>query len=201
MKHAKIMARLHRAAEERLICNLYMKGKAYYINCWPLLVSEEMAVCAHDIDFLLNGYGAYPIDCIDRVVIKQDKCTEYSRLEGIVEQLTVPEVACASWQAFFASLPVDQLVGVERMNTPVDEADFAVGRIMKAGKKRLQMMCVDSEAVWEDEPWRIRYCDITEVTFGDRYLTVFGKYAGQPANEAVQKAMACNASDGGNDKC
>lgn len=183
MKREKILACLRRAAEERLISRVYMKGKEYYINCWPLLVSEELAVCALDIDFLLNGFGAYPIDRIDRVVIKQDKCTEFSRLEGLVEQITVPEVACEGWQSFFASLPMDQLVGVERANPPENEAFFAVGRIVKAGKKRLHMMCVDSEAVWEDAPWRIRYSDIREVTFADRYLTVFGKYAGEPNHE------------------
>lgn len=180
MKKKKILERLRQAAAERLICMLYMKGKAYYINCWPLLASDELVVCAHDSDFLINGYGVYAIDDVERVVIKEDKCTEYSRLEGIVEQITVPDVACESWQALFASLPADQLVGVTRTNTPADEADFAVGRIVKAGKKRLHMMCVDSEAVWEERPWRIRYSDITDVAFGDRYLTVFGKYAGEP---------------------
>lgn len=114
------------------------------------------------------------------MVIKEDKCAEYSRLEGIVEQIAVPDVACESWQALFSSLPADQLVGVERTNTQADEADFAVGRIVKAGKKRLHMICVDSEAVWEEQTWRIRYSDMTSVVFGDRYLTVFGKYAGEP---------------------
>lgn len=184
MKREKIMDRLHQAAQERLLCRVYMKGKAYYINCWPLLVSDELLVCAHDVDFLLNGYGAYPIGGIDRVVIKEDKCNEYSRLEGVVEQIVVPEVACESWQTLFASLPTDRLVGVERVNAPEDEAFFAVGRIVKAGKNRLHMMCVDSEAVWEDAPWRIRYSDIREVTFADRYLTVFGKYAGEPEQSA-----------------
>lgn len=180
MKREKILTRLRQAAEEQLICKLYMKDKAYYINCWPLLLSDELVICAHDIDFLINGYGAYPINAIDRVVIKADKCLEYSRLEGVVEQLIVPEVDCTSWQTLFASLPEDQLIGVDRVNTPADEADFVVGRIVKAGNKRLHMMYVDSEAIWEERPWRIRYTDIAEVTFGDRYLTVFGKHAGNP---------------------
>lgn len=181
MKRKKIMARLRQAIDERQICMLFMKGRAYYVNCWPLVVSDELVICAHDSDFLLNGYGVYAIRDVDRVVIKQDKCTEYSRLEGIVDQLVVPEVDCSSWRALLESLPADQLIGVDRVNAPSDEADFAVGRIVKAGKKRLYMMCVDSEAVWQDHVWRIRYSDITDVTFGDRYLTVFGKYAGEPS--------------------
>lgn len=181
VKEKKILAKLRQASDEHRICRVYMKGREYYINCWPLLVSDELVICAHDSDFLLNGYGVYAIGDVDRVAIKDDKCTEYSRLEGIVDQLVVPEVSCSSWQALFESLPEDQLIGVERVNAPSDEADFAVGRIMKAGKKRLHMICVDAEAVWQDHVWRIRYSDITDVTFGDRYLTVFGKYAGEPS--------------------
>lgn len=184
MKREKIMERLRWAAEERLLCKVYMRGKADYVNCWPLMVSDELLVCAHDVDFLLNGYGAYAIDRIRRVDIKEDKCAEFSRMEGMLEQLIVPEVACESWQALFASLPTDQLVGVERANPPEDEAYFAVGRIVKAGKKRLHMLYVDSEAVWQEAPWRIRYSDMREVTFADRYLTVFGKYAGEPGQRS-----------------
>ena len=180
VKRRELLARLRQAAADRLLCMLYMKGKAYYVNGWPLLVSDELVIFAHDSDFLLNGYGVSPVDGIDRVIIKADKCMEFSRLEGIVEQLVVPQVDCADWQTLFASLPADQLIGVDRVNTPPDEADFAVGRIVRAGKKRLHIKCVDSEGVWQERPWRIRYSDIADVTFGDRYLTVFGKYAGDP---------------------
>lgn len=180
MKREKIIARLRRAAEERLICSVYMKGKTYYVNCWPLLVSDELLVCAHDSDFILNGYGAYAIDRIRRVVIKDDICTEFSRKEGLIEQIVVPEIDGSSWQTLFSTLPKEQLTGVERANEPKDEAYFVVGRIVKVGRKRLHMLHIKPDAVWEDRTWSIRYSDIREVTFADRYLSVFGKYAGGP---------------------
>ncbi|MBQ7848420.1 MAG: HAD family hydrolase [Clostridia bacterium] len=104
----------------------------------------------------------------------------YSRAEGVPEQLIVPEVACDSWPELCASLSGEQLIGVDRWNVPDQEAEFVVGRVVKVGKKRLHVCYVDSEGVWEAEPWRIRYRDIAAISFGDRYLTVFGKHAGGP---------------------
>jgi len=180
MKKEMVLARLNRAVEERLLCRVHLKKAEYEINCWPLKLSDDMVICALDIDFLINGYGAYPVDRIDRVIIKDDLCREYSRREGLLDEIVVPDVACDSWQALFASLGEKQLVGIERKNAPTGENAFAVGRVVKAGKKKVQLLCVGSDATWEEDVWRIRYRDIVEVTFADRYLTVFGKYVGEP---------------------
>ncbi len=183
MKREKILDTLREAAEKQQICNLWVVGDANYYNVWPLLVSDEVAVCAHDEDFLLNGYHAFAVGCIEKVAIKEDRCAEFSRLEGVTDQLTAPPVDAATWQTLFATLPAEGLIGVDRLNCPEGEAEFALGRIVKAGKKRLHLLYLDSEAVWEETPWKIRYEDITVVRFADRYLTVFGKYAGEGPHE------------------
>lgn len=183
MKRERVLKLLREAAEKQLICNLWVAGDTNYYNAWPLLISDEMAVCAHDEDFQLNGYHAFAIDRIEKVVIKEDRCAEFSRLEGVTEQLTPPKVDPTTWQTLFATLPAEGLIGVDRLNCPAGEAEFALGRIVKAGKKRLHLLYLDSEAAWEESPWKIRYEDITVVRFADRYLTVFGKYAGEEAHE------------------
>lgn len=188
MKRGKILKLLQQSAEDRLICSIYHKGKPYYTNCWPLLVSEELLICAHDGDFLINGCGVYAIDSIARVVIKENKCLEISRAEGVPEQIVTPDVAYESWTAFFASLPEGQLIGVDRIHPPEGEAKFVVGHIVKTGRKRLHMRYVDSEGEWIDEVWRIRYEDITGVTFGDRYLNTFAKYLASQENMTEQTA-------------
>lgn len=183
MKREKIVARLEKAVSERLLGRVHLKGAPCWYNGWPVAVSEQMVVCQNDVDFMLNGYDAYPIDRLDKVRHKEDKCLEYSRLEGIEAQVAAPEVDVSSWQAFFASFPPEQLVAIEREHAPADEAFFVVGRVVRAGKKRVDVWAVDADSVWQDAPWRIRYEDITRVCFGDRYLTVFQKYAGAPEVE------------------
>ena len=180
MKREKILARLQQAAEERHIVAVWLRGRGWDEGVWPLRVSEDMALCAHDGNFALDGWDVFAIDAIERVTLRYDKYGEFAAEEGLLEQLTDPGCSVDSWQAFFAALPTDQLIGVERRHVPDGEAKFAVGRVMKAGKKRVHLICVDSEAVWEQEPWRIRYRDIEAVRIGDRYLMGFGRHAGVP---------------------
>ena len=193
MKREKILTRLHQAAEERKIVAVWLRGRGWDEGVWPLQVSEDMALCAHDGNFLLDGWDVFAIDAIERVRFRYDKYGEFAAEEGLLEQITGPGVPVDGWQAFFAARPADQLIGVERRHAPDGESRFAVGRVVKAGKKRVHMICVDSEAVWEEEPWRICYGDIEAVRIGDRYLTGFGRHAGEPG---IQEERADAQSDG-----
>ena len=187
MKREKILSRLRQAAEERRIVALQLKGRSWDESVWPLRVSETMVLCANDCDFQLNGWDAIAIDAIARVDFRYDRYGEFAAADGLLESMRDPGYPVDNWQSFFASLPADHLVGVERRQAPEGEVTYAVGRVVKAGKKRVHLLCVDSEAIWEEAPWRIRYADINAVRVGDRYLTVFGKYAGEPeAQEATE---------------
>lgn len=183
MKREKILARLQQAAEERHIVALQMKGRSWNESVWPLRVSETMVLCANDCDFQLNGWDTIAIDAIQRVDFRYDRYGEFAAEEGLLEQLNDPGYPTDGWQAFFAALPTDQLIGVERPHVPDGESRFAVGRVVKAGKKRVHLLCVDSEAIWEEAPWRIRYRDIEAVRIGDRYLLGFGRHAGEPEKQ------------------
>ncbi len=180
MKRKTILKKFRQAAAERLICNIWRDGAEEYTNAWPLLVSDELVVCALDVDFQFNGYVVYAIDHIRHVTIKEDKCAEFSRREGMLEQLTVPEVAWDDWPTLLASLPEGNLIGVERWPASDDEASYIVGRIVRVGRKRLRILYLTPDACWKEAPWRVRYRDINELVFGDRYLTVFAKYADEP---------------------
>lgn len=187
MKREKVLARLRKAAEEKRIVAVWLRGRSWDMSVWPLCVSEEIVLCVNDSDFELNGWDAIAIDAIERVDFRYDKYAEFAAAEGVLDTITDPGMPVDNWQSFFQALPGDQLVGVEREHAPEDEARYPVGRVMKAGKKRVHLMCVDSEAVWEPQPWRIRYHDISAVRVGDRYLTVFGKYAGEPSIAEVEE--------------
>ncbi|MBR3764547.1 MAG: hypothetical protein IKK57_08365 [Clostridia bacterium] len=190
MKREKILLRLRQAAEERRIVAVQLKSRSWNESVWPLRVSETMALCANDCDFQLNGWDVIAIDAIQRVDFRYDKYAEFATAEGLRDALQDPGYPLEDWQSFFAALPADQLVGVERCQPPEGEAAYAVGRVVKAGKKRVRLLAVDGEAVWQEEPWRIRYADINAVRAGDRYLTGFGKHTREPVAQEETKDEA-----------
>ncbi|HEX2938347.1 MAG TPA: hypothetical protein VHO66_05445 [Ruminiclostridium sp.] len=65
---------------------------------------------------------------------------------------------------------------VEKESLDKNECEFIIGRVEKVYKKFVYVRHFDADGIWQDEPYKVPYTEITSVTFASRYVDVFSKY-------------------------
>jgi hypothetical protein len=86
----------------------------------------------------------------------------------------------SSWQMVFESLKhTEDIIIVEKNLLEEDERDFIIGRIEEIYTKVAYVHYFNADGIWDEEPDRIPYSEITDVTFGNRYITVFSKHVAE----------------------
>jgi hypothetical protein len=84
-------------------------------------------------------------------------------------------VSLISWSNIFQDLKRNNyLVIVECEDS--DEADFNIGPIKRIARESVNIQNIDPGGRLHRNPTKVKYSDITTVTFGDRYSKTLGKY-------------------------
>ena len=68
---------------------------------------------------------------------------------------------------------------------------FHAGRVVKIGRKKFDLLEIEPDATWDDEPWRYKLKDVTLVKFGTRYLDALARVS----DAEQRKAPSARASD------
>lgn len=179
MTKIEIKKILAEASEKKLICNIYFKYDANYFNAIPLICGEQLFICANEDDFILDGYSVRRYKDIKKVKAKDDKCNEILRNEGIV--ISTPEIEVDSWHTVFQGLKkLGKNIIVEHEDLDDDNVEFIIGEIEDIHKNFVYVYHFDADGIWEKEPVKIPFGEITSVTFGSRYVDIFSKYVGKP---------------------
>jgi hypothetical protein len=121
---------------------------------------------------------------------KDDKCGEILKQEGVIDNVTIPLISVESWQSVFEDLQrayENVITEIESLND--NESDFVIGRIVKSGKQFVCIRHFDADGVWDSEPRKLAYADITSVTFSSRYIRMFSKYLDEPPQSAEPMSM------------
>ena len=114
---------------------------------------------------------------IKKAEIKNDKCLEIIKAEGILEKMQTPQIDITDWYSAFLSLSnLGFNIIVERESLVDDECEFAIGKIEKVLKSKVIFKHFDADGIWQDECYEIPFSQITSVTFASRYVDVFSKY-------------------------
>lgn len=181
MKKSKIVKRLTKCILPRRICRVYMKYAPHYDYYFPLKVNDKFFLGAVEDDFQLDGYTIRRVKQVQRAEIRDDKCLDIDIQEGLVDRLYVPNVSLSSWRSIFRSLKDrGRNIIVEHEDDDPDKCRFYVGKIETINPHSIRLHCFDADGVWDEKPTKIRYSDITSVSFGSRYIEVFSKYVPQP---------------------
>lgn len=89
----------------------------------------------------------------------------------------MPTVDISNWETIFNSLKdLNSNIIVEKESLKDDECEFIIGRIDRVYKKFAYVYHFDADGIWQDEPFRIPYTEITSISFGTRYVETFSKY-------------------------
>ena len=132
-------------------------------------------------DFIFNGYSIYRFKDVTKVKIKNDKCDEMLRKEGLINTLAVPDVDITNWQSVFEGLLViGQNIIIEKQTIDDEDSEFVIGNIEQIYKHFVYVQHFDADGVWQDEPYKIPYAEITNVIFANRYISVFSKHISDP---------------------
>lgn len=179
MAKSSVIASLARCMAERKLCKVKFRYDAFFSYFVPLLMNERFFLSAEEDHFQLDGYTVRRIRDVAETDAQGDLYNAILAREGILDSLAVPEVDLAGWETVFRSLDTTgRNIIVEMESLYEEECEFIIGRIEKISDKFVYIRHFDADGVWENEPVRMYYSDITSVTFASRYVDVYSKYLG-----------------------
>jgi hypothetical protein len=177
MKKAKIRKLTEEAIASLSCSNVYMVYADYSYNLVPLKASERLFLAIDEDDFIFDGYRISRFKDVRKMRIKTGKCDEILRSEGLFNNIGIPEIDLENWQTVFEGLKaMGKNIIVQYETESGNNNGFWIGKIDRVCKNCLYMYHFDADGIWETEPCRIPYNEVTSVTFDSRYVNVFSKY-------------------------
>jgi hypothetical protein len=180
MTKTEIRAIVKICEEQLKVCNTFFRYDNNYYNLIPLKSNEKLFLSAQEDDFILDGYTIRRFKDVSKIKAKADKCDEILKREKVTDRIEPPPIDITDWKTTFESL---KLLGnniiVEKDSLNDEEYEFVIGRIEKVFSKFAYVRNFDADGIWQDEPSKILYTEITSITFASRYVTMFSKYLGE----------------------
>lgn len=177
MKKSEMKELVRLAIEPKSLCRMFFKYDVNYRYCFPFQVSDKLFLGAEEDDFIIDGFAIRRFCDLTKVQIKYDKCSEIIKNEGILSNVSAPELDLTDWHSVFLSLQkLEKNIIVEKESLDEDEWEFAIGRIEKVLKNKVLFKHFDADGIWQDDLLEIPFSQITTVTFGSRYVETFSKY-------------------------
>ena len=168
------------AASNLKIANVYMSYNENYYNLIPLKASNQLFLAINEDDFIFDGFRISRFRDVKEMRIKNDKCDEIIQNEGLLNDLHIPEINLENWQTAFERLKnIGKNIIVEYETPEGKDDNFTIGKIGRVYKGCLYIYYFDADGIWETEPYRIPYSEVTSVTFDSRYINVFTKHITQ----------------------
>ena len=165
------------AASNLKIANVYMTYNENFCHLIPLKASDQLFLAINEYDFIFDGFRVSRFRDIKEVQMGSNKFNEMIQGEGLLDNLHIPEINLENWQTVFEGLKdIGNNVIVEYETADGEDDNFTIGRIDQVYKSCLYMYHFDADGIWELEPYRIPYTEVTSVTFDSRYINVFSKY-------------------------
>lgn len=164
---------------EKTICRIFLRYDISYRYYIPLFISDKLFLGAEEDDFIIDGYHIRRFKDITKAQIKDDMCIEILKREGVIDRITTPDVDITSWETVFRSLQkrMENII-VEKEDPDEKKCKFVIGRIEKIYKNYAYVRHFDADGIWQEEPYRIPYTEITSITFDSRYVNTYSKYLG-----------------------
>lgn len=177
MNKAKIIKRIKNSIQEPAMCRCYFHYDNNYYYYFPLKLSTKLFLGVEEDDFLLDGYSIRRLKDLDKIEIRDDKCLEMAKAEGLIEQLSAPDIDIESWKTVFLSLQKkDKNIIIRHEDIDESEYKFAIGRIENILDKKVVFHTFDADGIWQEDLLEIPFESITSVTAESRYINVFSKY-------------------------
>ena len=177
MKKLEIIELINMAVKSKEMCRIFFKYNYHYSYHFPLKTSEKLFLSANEDDFIIDGFSVRRFCDIKNIEIKNDKCIEIIKREGVLDNITIPEIDITNWYSTFLSLSkLNMNIIIEKESLDDDECEFAIGKIVRVLKTKVVFKHFDADGIWQEDYYEIPYSQITSITFACRYVEVFSKY-------------------------
>ena len=165
------------ASDNMMVANVNMVYNENYYNLIPVKASERLFLAINEDDFIFDGFRISRFRDVEEVRIKNDKCDEIIQNEGLFDNLCIPNINLESWKTVFDDLNhIGKNIIIEYETKEGKDDNFTIGKIERVYKDCLYMYYFDADGLWEDEPYRIPYTEVTSITLESRYNNVFSKH-------------------------
>jgi len=129
-------------------------------------------------DFLFNGFTIFPISSITKIRHNNydqffDSIMEQEEQKKLVEMPY--QIDLESWETIFNSIKNTNLKCVVE-NENNERFFFKIGEIVKVKRRSLKILNFDPAGYLDFEPTKIKYKEISSVSFDDNYTVTMSKY-------------------------
>ncbi|KGK82719.1 hypothetical protein DP73_20400 [Desulfosporosinus sp. HMP52] len=181
MKKSEIKELVKSAIEGIKLINAYFRFDANYYNLIPLNSNDKLFLAIKEYDFIFDGYSVFRYKDLKKVKIKNDLCDKILQEEGLTPNIVIPNIDISSWKSVFESLRnFNRNIIVEKRAIDDKDWEFVIGRIDKTYKNFAYLWHFDANGAWEGSPLKVPFSEVTNVTFGSRYVDIFSKYINDP---------------------
>lgn len=142
--------------------------------------SDQFLLVQQVEEFDLNGYAIIRKDHFSALRANEfdEVMEQILKEEGILKKKygLKKTISLDSWTSMFETLKKKDFHVIVECED-LEEPTFTIGPVTKVGKNSVQVHFYDAIGVYDKKPTKIKFEDITLVRFGDRYSTIFRKYA------------------------
>ena len=154
MTKTKIKEIVCNSINQRNLCRMYFRYDVNYRYYFPLVSTDKLFLGTEEDDFILNGFSIRRFMDVKKVQIKDDKCVEILKREGVENSIQTPNIDITNWETVFKSLQkLNRNIIVEKESLNEKEWEFIIGRIVRVFKKFIYVNHFDANGVWQEEPY------------------------------------------------
>ncbi|MFK7773851.1 MAG: hypothetical protein AB8F94_17000 [Saprospiraceae bacterium] len=177
----KIQKKIDRNFREKKYSRITRKisKKETVINSGYILDYSDSFILMQEVsDFTLMGSCIFESSKITNLRYnKNDKYYDFiMKSEGLKKNLKVKtKVRLSNWETIFTSLrKAKKHIIIECENPKID--DFIIGEVIKVTSKSVSILYFSPEGILDKKPTKVKYKNITKVSFDDKYVDTYSKY-------------------------
>lgn len=140
--------------------------------------SKDFVILQETDNFQILGFNILPIKDFSKV--RYNKYDKYydkiMTLENEKEKIGLKtKINLSDWSSIFKTLKKNGINVIAECENP-KIGSFTIGEITKVTNKSVSIRYFDATGFLNENPTKLRFKNITKVTFNDRYIDIFSKY-------------------------
>lgn len=193
MKKFKIKEALSKSIEQKQHLSFFRKFASNRVHGYVLDFTDEFVLIQQTDDLRLDGFAVLPFNTIKKVRHNEfEEMYEYiMQSELFLTNLGINySIDLTSWQTILNSIKTNnKFTMIECEQVWIKR--FLLGELTKVKKKKVEILYLEANGIFEEFVTEQKYKDITIVRFDETYSNLFQKYA-RYKNQVLPKLVFDN---------
>jgi hypothetical protein len=179
MKKSKIKETLTASVKLKQSLTFFRAFTSTRIHGYVLDFTDDFMLIHQTVDFHMDGFAILPFNTIKKVRHSESEAIyDYiMKEEQLLNDLGIHyNIDLTNWQTIFNSIVNNEKFAIiECEQTWINR--FLLGKLTKAKKKKVEILYLDPNGIFDELVTEQKYKEITIVRFDDIYTNLFQKYA------------------------